>query len=84
MNKKVKGKIEIIVDETGMVHLNIQNMNKTKAGAIIASTLAQLIHVVGITANKTLGEKLDFLMNDIIPTIKDDIVKLSNINHEEL
>lgn len=83
MNKDIEGKIEITVDKTGMVHLNVQNMSNTKAGAIISSTLAQLIHTVGTSANKTLGERLDFLMNDIVPDIKDNILKLDNIFMDE-
>lgn len=83
MNKNIKGKIEITVDKTGMIHLNIKNMSNIKAGAIIASTLAQLIHTVGTSANKTLGERLDFLMNDIVPDIKDNILKLDNVFMDE-
>ena len=83
MNKNIKGKIEINVDETGMIHLSVQNMSNIKAGAIIASTLAQLIHTVVTSANKTLGERLDFLMNDIVPDIKDNILKLDNVFMDE-
>jgi hypothetical protein len=83
MNKNSKGKIEITVDKTGMIHLNITNMSNTKVGAIIAATLAQLIHTVGTNANKTLGERLDFLMNDIVPDIKDNILKLDNVFMDE-
>lgn len=58
-------------------------MSNTKAGAIISSILAQLIHTVGTSANKTLGERLDFLMNDIVPEIKDNILKLDDVFMDE-
>jgi len=83
MNKDIKSKIEITVDKTGMIHISIKNMSNAKAGAIISSTLAQLIHTVGTSANKTLGERLDFLMNDIVPGIKDNILKLDNVFMDE-